>query len=103
MTTLYDNAAPMVRYMANWCLRHALLGVDGEAMITRAFDAYGDEAANLVEDWLMDTDIAWIVELKPLERDTIAKWIAQCYDFAGCQSFGDCWQARLRQRQGDKI
>jgi hypothetical protein len=103
MTTLYDNAAPMVRFVANWCLRQTLLGVDGETMLTRAFDAYGSKWAELAEQWLLETDIEWIAELQPLESAIIATWIADCYDFAGCESFGDCWQARLRQRQGDKI
>ena len=51
----------------------------------------------------MTNDAELKVKLKPLESAIIATWIAQGYGFAGCESFGDCWQARLRQRQGDKI
>ena len=97
MNTLYNYATLRVRFMANWCMRHALLGIDGETMITRAFDAYGDEGANLVEQWLMDTDMDWIADLKPLERETVAKWIAQGYDFASCQSLENCQVEKANQ------
>jgi len=97
MTTLYYNAAPMVRYMANWCLRHALLGIDGETMITRAWDAYGDEGANLVEEWLMDNDVDWIADLSPAWRKQVANWIAHGYDLAGCESLENCQAEKANQ------
>ena len=91
-------AAPMVRLIvANWCMRHALLGIDGEAMVTRAYDAYGDEGANLAEDWLLNTDMNWIAELSPAWRKQVADWIAHGYDLAGCESLENCQVEKANQ------
>lgn len=97
MNTLYNYAALRVRFMANWCMRHALLGIDGETMVARAFDAYGDEGADLAEQWLMDTDMDWLVDLTPAQGRQIAKWIAQGYDLAGCESLENCQAEKSNQ------